>query len=244
MRAPAWGHARLLKKSEPPTTHCATDWSPISADPVLSAELEILAREIAAERANHEQRELTARIAEAQIDLMRVRRARHDLLARAHSNPNYQSPADDAMRLKILRQLLRTAPDKPIPDEFRELFGALQGPDKFATILSDVAARLSVMDRYERRCRGANSQFARSMRGAGRSKNMSNQRLANELLRLSITRACSGRSAAVLWMYSVRSPCLCTIAHTRDRTLRTSCLNSTCGCVSHRIITPSPGAGR
>jgi hypothetical protein len=95
---------------------------------------------------------------------MRVRRARHDLLARAHSNPNYQSPADDAMRLKILRQLLRTAPDKPIPDEFRELFGALQGPDKFATILSDLAARLSVMDRYERRCRGANSQFARSMR--------------------------------------------------------------------------------
>ena len=65
--------------------------SPISADPVLSAELETLAREIAAERANHEQRELAARIAEAQIDLMRVRRARHDLLARAHSNPNYQS---------------------------------------------------------------------------------------------------------------------------------------------------------
>ena len=31
-------------------------------------------------------------------------------------------------------------------------------------ILSDLAARLSVMDRYERRCRGANSQFARSMR--------------------------------------------------------------------------------
>jgi hypothetical protein len=174
---------------------------------------------------------------------MRVRRARHDLLARAHSNPNYQSPADDAMRLKILRQLLRTAPDKPIPDEFRELFGALQGPDKFATILSDLAARLSVMNRYERRCRGANSQFARSMR-RGPVKEYANQRLANELLRVSITRACSGRFAVVLWMYSVRSPCLCTIAHTRDRTLRTSCLNSTCGCVSHRIITPSPGAGR
>jgi hypothetical protein len=55
------------------------------------------------------------------------------------------------MRVKILKRLLRTAPDKPIPDEFRELFSALQGPDKFATILSDLAARLSVMDRYERR---------------------------------------------------------------------------------------------
>jgi hypothetical protein len=63
---------------------------------------------------------------------MRVRRARHDLLARAHSNSDYQSQADDAMRLKILK-------------------GALQGPDKFAAILSDLAARLSVMDRYRRR---------------------------------------------------------------------------------------------
>jgi hypothetical protein len=118
---------------------------------VLTGEVETLAREIAGEGANHEQRELAARIAEAQIDLMRVRRARHDLLARTHGNPDYQSPADDAMRLKILKRLLRTAPDKPIPDEFRDLFSALQGPDKFATILSDLAARLSVMDRYERR---------------------------------------------------------------------------------------------
>jgi hypothetical protein len=55
------------------------------------------------------------------------------------------------MRLKNLKELLRTAPNKPIPDEFRELFGALQGPDKLATILSDLAVRLSVMDRYERR---------------------------------------------------------------------------------------------
>jgi hypothetical protein len=30
------------------------------------------------------------------------------------------------MRLKILKQLSRTAPDKAIPDEYRELFGALQ----------------------------------------------------------------------------------------------------------------------
>jgi hypothetical protein len=94
----------------------------------------------------HEQRDLAARIAEAQIDLKRVRRAR----ART-TNPKYQSPADDGMRLKNLKELLRTAPNKPIPDEFRELFGALQGPDKLATILSDLAVRLSVMDRYERR---------------------------------------------------------------------------------------------
>jgi hypothetical protein len=41
----------------------------------------------------------------------------------------------------------------------RELFGALQGPGKFAAILSDLAARLSVMDRYERRAL-SRSKFA------------------------------------------------------------------------------------
>jgi hypothetical protein len=66
--------------------------SPISADPALSAEVEALAREIAGEGASQEQQLLVTRIAEAQIDLKRIRRARHDLLARAHNDNNYQSP--------------------------------------------------------------------------------------------------------------------------------------------------------
>ena len=83
---------------------------------------------------------------------MRVRRARHNLVARAQRDNNYQSPTGDAKRLKILIRLARNAGfEAPIPEEFRELFRALQGPDKFASILSDLAARLSVMDRYERR---------------------------------------------------------------------------------------------
>jgi hypothetical protein len=88
---------------------------PVPSDPALSAEAEALARQIAGEGANAEIKQLASRIAEAQIDLVRVRRARHDLRSRAFSNP-----------------------DSP----------ELEGPEKLATIITDMAPQL---DRYERR---------------------------------------------------------------------------------------------
>jgi hypothetical protein len=126
--------------------------SPIAADPTLSAEVQALARQIAGEGASQEQQEIAVRIAEAQIDLKRIRRARHDLLTRTHSDNTYRSPTGGAKRVKILIRLARTVGfDAAIPKEFRELFRPLLGAEKSATILSDLAARLSVMDRYERR---------------------------------------------------------------------------------------------
>jgi hypothetical protein len=47
------------------------------SDPVLSVEVAKLAREIAGEDADERRRELAQRIAEAQIDVARVRQARH-----------------------------------------------------------------------------------------------------------------------------------------------------------------------
>ena len=82
--------------------------SPISVDPALSAEVEALAREIAGEGASLEQQVLATRVAEAQIDLKRIRRARHDLLTPAHSVNNYQSPRGGAKRVKILIRSART----------------------------------------------------------------------------------------------------------------------------------------
>jgi hypothetical protein len=71
-------------------------------------------------------RELARQIAEAQIDLRRVRSARHDLLSSALGNSDYESRAT--------------------------VVGVQAGgPLKLATILSDMAQRLSAMDRYERR---------------------------------------------------------------------------------------------
>jgi hypothetical protein len=81
--------------------------------------VEALAREIGGANASLEIHELARQIAEAQIDLRRVRSARHDLLSSAL--------ADSGVR------------------------ASSEGPVKLATILSNMAQRLSAMDRYERR---------------------------------------------------------------------------------------------
>jgi hypothetical protein len=126
--------------------------SPFSSDSALAAEVATLARQIAGEGASHEQQELAARVAEAQIDLLRVRRARHDLINRAHGDYGYLPQAEAGKRVRILIHLARTIGfEARIPAEFQELFRPLRGPAKSAAILSDLAARLSALDRYERR---------------------------------------------------------------------------------------------
>jgi hypothetical protein len=54
---------------------------PVLADPLLADQVEALAREIAGEVADDDIFALASRIAEAQIDLLRVRHARHQLLS-------------------------------------------------------------------------------------------------------------------------------------------------------------------
>jgi hypothetical protein len=55
----------------------------------------------------------------------------------------------DALVVRLARTL---GPVAPIPRVFREMLIAKpEGPDKLATILCDLAARLAVMGRYERR---------------------------------------------------------------------------------------------
>ena len=121
---------------------------PVCSNPALSEEVETLAREIAGPDANAETQDLARQVAEAQIDLRRVRYARHKLLSDASADPHY-----DNWRAKgaVLRSLLReNAPDLPVENSLAFL-NTPQGPHKFATILSQDAKQLLAMDRYERR---------------------------------------------------------------------------------------------
>jgi hypothetical protein len=126
---------------------------PVYSDPVLSEEVETLAREIVGTDANAEIQELARRIAEAQIDLRRVRYARHQLISQALSDPDYES---EAMRRKksalVIRYARRFDLGMPVSENVMEFLDSKpQGPYKFATILVDKTRQLLALDRYERR---------------------------------------------------------------------------------------------
>lgn len=122
---------------------------PVCSNPALSEEVETLAREIAGPCANAETQDLARQVAEAQIDLRRVRYARHKLLADALADPHYDS-AREAMLIHR-NGLRKNTPNLPVENLVAFVNSTPQGPNKFATILSQQAKQLLAMDRYERR---------------------------------------------------------------------------------------------
>ena len=126
---------------------------PVYCDPALSEEVEALAREIIGTDSNPERQELAHRIAEAQIDLRRVRHARHQILCQALSDPDYESEAMLGKKAAlVIRCLQRFGPSASMPDNMMEFLNSKpEGPYRFATILADKARQLQALDRYERR---------------------------------------------------------------------------------------------
>jgi len=136
---------------------------PVLSNRAFSKEVEALACEIAGAGATPEIHELARRIAEAQIDLRRVRSARHDLFSGALRDPDYDSSAAKRKNAKLaievdkLKAQLELSPHLTpwIASLLTRLESSLQsspeGPQKFATILADMTRQLAAMDRYERR---------------------------------------------------------------------------------------------
>ena len=80
---------------------------PVCCDPTLSEEVAALAHEIAGTEATAKIQELARRVAEAQIDLRRVRYARHQLLSRALSNPNCDFRDNERKNVALLGTLTK-----------------------------------------------------------------------------------------------------------------------------------------
>src|SRR5260221_6308975 len=93
-----------------------------SADPVRAAEVKNLAREIAGRKANAETLDVAHGIAEASIDLVRIRKARHELFSTKRPFEKMASPKIEPIQAK-----------------------------QFAIELLDLTKRLELISRYERR---------------------------------------------------------------------------------------------
>jgi hypothetical protein len=106
---------------------------------------------------------LAQRVAEAQLEVLRVRRARHDAIARALADPDYDSPRVAALKAEVLKNATSVAARLRRPDPFLDLLIAglretPHGPRKLALILADLARELAAFDRYESAARARRSR--------------------------------------------------------------------------------------
>ena len=99
-------------------------------DPDVCADVEFMAEEIAPGCQDAELIGRARRIAEAQVDLMRVARARRDIISAAMADPHYRPVTGLTGRIAM------RAEDR--------------GANKLVAILSDIGVRLAKLDWYER----------------------------------------------------------------------------------------------
>ena len=85
---------------------------PVHSDPALSEEVEVLAREIAGPDAAAEVQELARRVAEAQIDLRRIRCARHRLLCNTLNDRGYELGANAKTNVALSQELASILPQQ------------------------------------------------------------------------------------------------------------------------------------
>jgi hypothetical protein len=126
---------------------------PVLSDPALSAAAQAMAQEIAGD-ASFELVELARRIAEAQIDVMRIRRVRNDLLGRALSNLSHRIPLDtrNGDEAEFLERALQyIIQRKQLPPASGAKLLAMSDKPEIVKHLPDFWREFSVIDRYERR---------------------------------------------------------------------------------------------
>lgn len=119
----------------------------------LSTLVDVLALEIVGSNENEVAFELARRIAEAQIDLHRVRDLRVRIINDALRDPDYDSEAASRQKDALVRHCAATIGIlKPMPNEVLEaLRSRPTGAEKLAAIMLDKAHQLRALERYERR---------------------------------------------------------------------------------------------
>ena len=124
----------------------------VRTDLDLSPEVETLACRIAGEGASAEILEAARRVAVAQLDLVRVRRVRHDILVGALSDLDCQPPKPTLPPSELPVRTAGFARTRSLFEGFSDLLmPKAKDPKKLAVNLSRVVRQLAAVDRYERR---------------------------------------------------------------------------------------------
>jgi hypothetical protein len=141
---------------------------PVAIDPGLGDEIERLAKLIARDADDPGRLQGARRIAEAQIDVMRVRRARLALL----SDPGARSPK---LSWRDIRRRIAALKRRPDPEEAFEAMNELietrksEGAERtLVEGLPFLAAQLAKLDRYERRALSRRKTTIREFEGLSR----------------------------------------------------------------------------
>jgi hypothetical protein len=128
----------------------------VLSDPVLYAEVEAMARRIAGDDVP-ELLELARRVAEAEIDVLRVRRGRCDVISRELSAPRWIMPAGGPTNPRNMVALLTRA-DKCFaegkslpPDLEAKLRPIFEERPVIINLPPDIGHRVIAIDGYERR---------------------------------------------------------------------------------------------
>jgi len=129
---------------------------PVRSDPLLAPEIEAMALRISGAHADTKTAEAARRIAEAQLDLNRVRNRRRLLSTQFLVDPNCLPRHVHKQRLRLLLRLAFGSRLRGPPiglRKIKEIFSPMppESEDKLATVLEQKTSELAALDRYERR---------------------------------------------------------------------------------------------
>jgi hypothetical protein len=129
---------------------------PVLSDPSLAPGVEAIARRICAPDGDGEPLEWARRIAEAQVDLNRVRDGRRQLITRLFVDPGFQPTQVGRQQLRVAKMALGGKRSCTLAIDVDKLAHALspkplEGEEKLAIILEENISEFAALDRYERR---------------------------------------------------------------------------------------------